>query len=326
LAENRAPLHEFRTKLDYVKLEDIETNPNNPREPSGKEKVQDLKESIKRVGILVPLVVYQKPGSKSKFILVEGERRYRACHQLYDETKETRFGEVPVNILRTQPDAYENLQTMFNVHTKRRKWSRAAQAEAQGKLSDMGKTKPNTRKLVDLTGLNEVAVEENRTYLKFPKDIRELAFEGKLNEYYLILLGRNLRAIQATFPQIFEKYDWETVSRSLIEKVQIKIIRRTRDFNNLSSLANTCIEYKNEHVFLEAFDKLMQTRSYSIDDMVTFVDRELGYRVNETFRQHCLAFKDSLLAHAKHRGYELEKPTFAVLAEIGRIISDLKTS
>jgi len=315
-----------RTELDYKPLAQIEVNRLNPREPAGKEDVSDLKKSIRSVGVLVPLLVFRKKRTKNKFVLLEGERRYRACTELFEETREKRFSEVPVNILRTHPSKFKNYQTMFNVHTKRKKWSRAAEAEALGKLRVMGKKRANnTGKLVDLTGLDETAVEEDLTFLRFPDDLSKLAFDGKLREYYLILLGRNLKVLEDIFPLLFEKYKWETIVRTLILKVQNRNIRRTRDFNYLSSLAKTCIQFKDKDVFTRAFDKLMTEPAFNMDDMAAFVDRELGYRADEAFSDHCKAFAESLSSHLKHRNYKVQKKTLEILLKIAEEIARLNS-
>jgi len=318
-------LLKFKTELKRVPVKNIEPNPYNPREPRGRKNVQDLKDSIRTVGILVPLVTIQKKRTSDRYVLIEGERRWRACKELYEETGDERFAEVPVNILKAPLEDFENILTMFNVHTKRRKWARAAEAEAIGKLMRMDATKTsNTAKLANLTGLKQVRVEEDRTILRFPRDLRDLAFNGKIGQYYLILLGRNLKALEHALPRIFDRYNWEDISRVLIKKVLSRRIRRSRDFNKLSSLAKTCIEYKNEDTFLRAFNQLMTNQDFDINDMTAFVDRELGYRVNESFRLLSKQFLESLSAHARYRNYELDKSVYEILSQIGQLIAKVK--
>jgi ParB/RepB/Spo0J family partition protein len=315
------------TELKRVRISDIEPNPDNPREPLGRKDIQDLMDSIREVGVLVPLVVFRRKGTRTKYVLLEGERRLRACRQLYKQTKDERFSTVPVNILREPPDKLQNLLTMFNVHTKRKPWSRPAEAEALGTLEKIGGSRTsNTAKIARITGLNPIRVEEDLTFLKFPKDIRDQAYEGKLPKYNLILLGRNLKSVEDTFPQVLEKYGREKISRVFIGKVASHRIRRTRDFNKLSSLAKVCILNKHEETYVRAFDRLMNEPQFSIEDMEKSVTRELGFKVDEAFRTSCRIFLDSLEAHAEHRSFKVDKATYVLLSRIAEAIQKIKVS
>lgn len=66
-----------------ISLEDIETNPNNPRKFFDQESLEQLAQSIREVGILQPLVVVpvrDKEGNLTpRYRLICGERRYRAA-------------------------------------------------------------------------------------------------------------------------------------------------------------------------------------------------------------------------------------------------------
>jgi ParB/RepB/Spo0J family partition protein len=316
---------EYESKLERVPLDHIEYNVNNPREERGKHAIDDLKESIREMGVLVPLVVYPKPGSTNRFVLLEGERRLRACTELYEETKDMRFSKVPVNILQTRPNEFDTVRTMFNMHAKRRKWSRAAEAEALGKLikMDQGRTS-NPGKLADLTGLKELNVEEDLTYLSFSPRLRQLVTEDRIGQYNLILLGRNLKTIQAVFPHLLKEYGWGQITDVLVRKVERHVIRRARDFNRLSSLAHTCIENESENVYIEAFGLLMKEPKFGINEMTAFVDRELGYKVDELFKSRCEAFLEALGAHAEHRKLKLDPSIYDLLRKIDQLIGNVK--
>ena len=59
-----------------MKLRDIEPNPEQPRKHFEKEKLEALAESIKEHGLIQPIVV--KPGENGMYVIVAGERRWRA--------------------------------------------------------------------------------------------------------------------------------------------------------------------------------------------------------------------------------------------------------
>lgn len=58
-------------------ISDISPNPEQPRKHFDKESLKELSSSIKRHGILQPLVV--TPDGNGKYIIIAGERRYRAA-------------------------------------------------------------------------------------------------------------------------------------------------------------------------------------------------------------------------------------------------------
>ncbi len=67
---------EEKNGVKVLKLRDIEPNPDQPRKHFEKEKLEALAESIKEHGLIQPIVV--KPSGNGMYIIVAGERRWRA--------------------------------------------------------------------------------------------------------------------------------------------------------------------------------------------------------------------------------------------------------
>ena len=59
-----------------VDLYDIDTNPDQPRKTFDPQKLQELSASIKRHGVVQPILVKKNGG---RYTIVAGERRYRAA-------------------------------------------------------------------------------------------------------------------------------------------------------------------------------------------------------------------------------------------------------
>ena len=72
-----------------VPVEKIYPNPNQPRKSFHEEKLIELAKSIKTKGIVQPLIVRKKKGTKESFEIVAGERRWRAAQR-------ARIHELPV--------------------------------------------------------------------------------------------------------------------------------------------------------------------------------------------------------------------------------------
>lgn len=68
-------------RIDYLPLNMIMHNENQPRKHFDEEKLQQLADSIKEYGFINPVVVAPKPQS-NHFMIVAGERRFRAAQIL----------------------------------------------------------------------------------------------------------------------------------------------------------------------------------------------------------------------------------------------------
>lgn len=65
-----------KKEIIQIKLSNIHPNKNQPRKEFDEEKLKALSESIKNVGVLQPIVL--KPKDKENYMIIAGERRYRA--------------------------------------------------------------------------------------------------------------------------------------------------------------------------------------------------------------------------------------------------------
>lgn len=61
-----------------IALDKIERDESQPRKNFDEDTLRDLAESIEAYGLLQPIVVRKKPNALDRYIIVAGERRYRA--------------------------------------------------------------------------------------------------------------------------------------------------------------------------------------------------------------------------------------------------------
>jgi hypothetical protein len=103
--------------LKDLALSDIAPNPHNPRIIFDEKDLDDLKDSIRNAGVLVPITVYEnnEPNSPDKYILLDGERRWRCAKVLGLPT-------IPANIVDKPKDVTQNILYMFNIHYFRKQW------------------------------------------------------------------------------------------------------------------------------------------------------------------------------------------------------------
>lgn len=94
-------------QVHHVRLDDIEPNPDQPRKSFDEAGLEELADSIRKQGIIQPLLVEER--SPGKYVIIAGERRYRAARLAGQET-------VPVlvkkltEIQRIEMALIENIQ------------------------------------------------------------------------------------------------------------------------------------------------------------------------------------------------------------------------
>ena len=93
--------------------DELTPNPHNPRVLFDVAPLDTLKESIGKVGILVPLTIYFDSNRK-KHIILDGQRRWICAQQLG-------LAKVPVNQV-SEPTLVQNIVTMFQIHKLREDW------------------------------------------------------------------------------------------------------------------------------------------------------------------------------------------------------------
>ncbi len=163
-------------RVEYVRLAKIAPSRDNPRGAVEKdESFERLVASIKKVGILVPLVVRPlTPRSGHSFELVDGERRFKAATALALE-------EVPVHVLHDTTVDLRKL--MFHLHMTREQWLPMAQCRSLVKAFPPLKAglrfeeKPEwIRRLESETGMSSATARDRIDILAWPVDLKDKFF------------------------------------------------------------------------------------------------------------------------------------------------------
>ncbi len=203
--------------------DDLIPNPHNPRHLFDKEPMGVLKESIKRMGILVPLTVYFDE-RKQCYVILDGQRRW-TCAQAIGLPK------VPVNQV-AEPSLVQNIVTMFQIHKLREDWELMPTALKVELLMDELQDK-NDARLGEVTGLDEAVIVRCKKLLSYSKAFQDLMLDPDPDkrmkadffiELYAVIHDREVR-----------KFDWfseKTFIRQMIDKYQdeSKTIKSVTDF------------------------------------------------------------------------------------------------
>lgn len=142
----------------------LRPNPHNPRMLFDELPLKTLEESIRKVGVLVPLTVYKARGS-DKYTILDGQRRW-ICVQRVG------LSNIPINQV-AEPSTAENIVTMFQIHKLRKDWELMPTALKLGVL--MGELEEKREKnLSELTGLDIAVVTRCKKLLSFPQRYQEM--------------------------------------------------------------------------------------------------------------------------------------------------------
>jgi ParB/RepB/Spo0J family partition protein len=150
-----------------LRTDRLKPNPHNPRMLFDKLPLNILKESIDRVGILVPLTIYQRKAD-GQFIILDGQRRWMCAQELG-------LAKVPVNQV-AEPNLVQNIVTMFQIHKLREDWELMPTALKLEVLMRELQEKSD-RKLAELTGLDVAVVTRCKKLLSYSKDYQDLMLD-----------------------------------------------------------------------------------------------------------------------------------------------------
>lgn len=85
---------ETEKKIVNIKISDIYPNNTQPRKNFDEDKIISLCDSIKKHGVLQPIVL--KPNDDGKYMIIAGERRYRACVMAKKEEIPAIIKDIPI--------------------------------------------------------------------------------------------------------------------------------------------------------------------------------------------------------------------------------------
>ena len=186
-----------KSQLKELKISDISPDPEQPRRHFNKEKLEELASSIKIHGVLQPIVVVRK---NSKFLIVAGERRYRA-------SKLAGLERVPAVIRELSDQNRLELSLIENI--QRDNLNVLEMAEAYSKLREQFNL---TAKEIGerVGGRSESAVLNTLRLLKLPQLVKDYIISGELKEGQarpLLKIGEE--TIKKILPKIIEE-NWSS--------------------------------------------------------------------------------------------------------------------
>src|SRR5512140_2396006 len=155
----------------YVPVDQITPNPRQPRSGFSQESLQELADSIKEHGVLQPLIVTQDEPGSAQYILVAGERRWRAAQLA---------GLQMVPVLLRQVTEQMRLELALIENVQREDLTPLETAEAFQNLSqEFGLSHAEIAQRV---GKSRTAVTNTIRLLKLPEAVRASLAQGQITE------------------------------------------------------------------------------------------------------------------------------------------------
>jgi len=238
-----------RKTLTQIKLEDISPNPHNPRLVFNEEEMNELKKSIDKVGILVPITVYEntKKSPSTKYVLLDGERRWRCAKELH-------FEKIPANVIDEPEDITQNILFMFNIHHFRKEWALFPTAlKLDIIIKKIGTDSEKT--ISEFTGVSRAMIRRCKMLLWYPPKYRGILLEkgGKISaDFFLELYPIAYRLSQEP------EFDYPKGTINLVDSLikiynEGKLIEDAREFREIRK----CLGYYENKNDIDVFKEIL---------------------------------------------------------------------
>jgi ParB family chromosome partitioning protein len=192
---------EDKTRKDFIfwiEIEKIKPNPYQPRKEFDEEALESLGESIKKYGILQPIIVNKiekksDSGISYEYQIVAGERRWRAAQRIG-------LKQVPV-IIREQSNR-EKLEIALIENVQRKNLNPIDKAEAFDRLrEEFGLLE---KEIARIAGTSREAIANSLRILTLPPEVKKALKEGSVSEGHArALLGcQDLKMVKELLEEI----------------------------------------------------------------------------------------------------------------------------
>ena len=221
--------------INEISIEQIETNPNQPRREFNDEALQDLANSIKEIGIVQPITLRQI--AENKFQIIAGERRWRASQIIGLKS-------IPAYIRTIKDENVMELALVENIQREDLNAIEIALAYEQ-LLSGEGMTQ---EKVSERVGKSRTAITNYLRLLKLPAQVQMALQKKEIDMGH----ARALLAIESPSLQIklFREIQKNGYSVRRVEELAQKL-KNGEDIENTSKKVSTKVQQSEEFDLLK---------------------------------------------------------------------------
>jgi ParB family chromosome partitioning protein len=306
--------------LQQISPDKIKANPDNPRIVFREDEMQQLMDSIKEVGIKVPVSLYE---DGSKFVLLDGERRWRCAKRL-------NLSAVPA-IVQPKPDRLENILMMFNIHNVRVDWDPMPMAlklkDVQDLLAKEGKD--NSPKVLSaITGVPLASVRRAMDLLDLPKKYQDMLVkeaakprsEQKVKADLFIEVYKSLHAIERHVPEVLKGVTKAHYIDVMVQKYLTGVIDNVVAYREVSKIARAEYAGIDKKEVVPALVKLIERKDYSIKDAYAETVQAAYERRDLASRVGGIADRLAQFRSAARLGSEVREALEKLRTEIDRLL------
>lgn len=250
-----------------IPIEQIDRNPENPRLFFRQKEMDELTDSIRRFGVRVPIAVYRE---KHKYILIDGERRWRCSLKLNKKT-------IPA-IVQDKPDALQNLILMFNIHALREQWDLLTVSLKLPRVIQLFTKErgfePNEAQLSEETGLSRSMIRRCKLLMSLPPHHIEIIkaelgkpkSEQRVSEDVYIELEKSLTTVARAMPEVISNEEQKEKARQImLEKYKSGVVGNLVEFRKIAKMARASNVEADTAKAKKELEKLFTDKNYSIE-------------------------------------------------------------
>ncbi len=169
-AETTVDSSGFTERIRYIPISQIQNNPKQPRQEFSEQEIAELSDSIRKLGILQPIMLRPVEGLDGRYEIVAGERRWRA-------SKHANLRQVPA-IIREVSDR-ELLEIAIVENVQRSNLSPLEEARAYQQLID--EFSMTQREVAESVGKDRTSISNFLRLLKLPLEVQNFLKEDKIS-------------------------------------------------------------------------------------------------------------------------------------------------
>ena len=241
-------------------------NPDHPRLVFREAEMTQLMDSIREVGIKVPISLY---ADGAHYVLIDGERRWRCAKRL-------NLKDVP-SIVQPKPTRLENLLMMFNIHNVRLDWDLMPMAlklaEVRTMLEKSGKAS-DVKALSAITGVPSSTVKRAFDLLDLPAKYQKMLIkeaakprkEQKIKPDLFIEIYKSLHAIERYTPEVFDSVEKPEYVEAMVDKYTSGVVENVVGYRELTRIARAERAGVDRSHAIPTIVRLVKKKNYGIKD------------------------------------------------------------
>lgn len=290
------------SKIVMLPIKSVVPDPNQPRKIFAAKELESLMTSIQKEGVRMPLLV-ESNFEGNKFLILDGERRYRASVAAGLE-------KVPA-IVETGPLSFERrTQLRFNIQEQHSNWNDIDKAKA---IFDYKQTTGQTlQEVAEKLNMHLPKVHAYLSITEFSESAKQLIAQRDIQFSYLTYLARIVKSYLTLSPELSR----EDVETKMIEKIADGKFKTVPDIQNFSKTLQSQDDLSVKLDFLNDPDMSL----YEYLETLKLDSKEAVAKLAKLLTN--LNFE---LMKAKEKGYRLYDEQFATFAQITHLMQEFET-